>query len=406
MGAENSTVSEEVVELPSFKDVESAMSVLKSHAVKTPLVRCDKLSIQLSANVFIKAESMQKVGAFKFRGAFNRISRLTDEEKSKGVVAYSSGNHAQAVAYSAQLLGMKSVIVMPKDAPKMKIENTKGYGAEVILYDRVTESRVAISEQIMEERGSILVRPFEDFHVIAGQGTAGLEAQLQLKEHIKRVNGNHAKEGFESDTWEEKDPQKESKETKGKEDKEDQTVEGQQSKQEENDKEDDYFDIFVIPISGGGLAAGCSIALKHLSPKTVIIGVEPEGFNDTQRSLQSGSIETNEQKTGSICDALLSPSPGQTTFKILKQNITEVVTVTDTEVLQAIKYAWEHAKLVGEPGGVTALAALLSGKLAHYLKPEEGDGEGCRRRPLNIGLLLSGGNVDTDVFTKALSIEA
>ncbi len=321
-------------QLPEFKDVVSAAQKISGYAVKTPLLKCHDLSEKLSAEIYIKPECLQRVGAFKFRGAFNRLSRLNPEERKRGVVAYSSGNHAQGVAASAQILQMDAVIVMPEDSPKMKLQNTKDYGAEVITYDRERQSREEIADKIAQERGCIIVPSFEDFYIIAGQGTLALEAVNQAEELGVK------------------------------------------------------FDLFMTPIGGGGLISGCSLALKELSPTTEIYGVEPEGFNDVQRSLKEGKIQSNPKSSGSICDAILTPHPEAMTFAIMSKNLSGVLTVSDDEVLVAMKYAWEKMKLVVEPGACVTLAAILHGKI---------DVKGK-----TVCLVLSGGNVDGDTFKKAL----
>lgn len=321
--------------IPEFADVQSAAEKLYGYSVKTPLLKCEDLSEKLSAEIYVKPECLQRVGAFKFRGAFNRLCRLSDEEKKKGVVAYSSGNHAQGVAAAAQILGINAVIVMPKDAPKMKMDNTISYGAEVITYDRETESREEIADKISKEKGSVVVPSFEDFYIIAGQGTTALEAVKQAEEL-----------GIE-------------------------------------------FDIFMTPVGGGGLISGCSIAVKELSSNTHIIGVEPDGFNDVQRSLEGGKIVSNKKASGSVCDAILTVHPEEMTFSIMRDNLSDILTVTDDEALNAVKYAWEKLKLVVEPGGAVALAAILAGKLNVTNK--------------KICLVLSGGNVDKEMFVRALN---
>lgn len=321
--------------LPNYNNVLSAADRIAGKAVVTPLLRCEDLSEKLSADIYVKAECLQRVGAFKFRGAYNRLSRLSDEEKKRGVVAYSSGNHAQGVAASAQILGIKAIIVMPDDSPKMKLQNTKDYGAEVITYDRENESREEIADQISAERGCIVVPSFEDFYIIAGQGTVALEAVNQAEE--QGIN----------------------------------------------------FDLFMTPVGGGGLISGCSLAVKALSPKTEIYGVEPVGFNDVQRSLESGKIEHNPKASGSICDAILTVHPEPMTLEIMSKNLSGVLTVSDGEALVAMKYAWERLKLVVEPGACVALAAVLHGKI---------DVKGKK-----VCLVLSGGNVDEETFIKALS---
>jgi len=320
--------------LPSLQDIQDAAKRVKGVAVKTPLMESIPLSLRLSARIFIKPENLQRVGAFKFRGAYNRLCQLTPEEKSRGVVAFSSGNHAQGVAAAAKILGMKAIIVMPSDAPVMKRDNTIAYGAEVIEYDRETESREEIAKNIAGRYGSVVVPAFEDFHVICGQGTVGLEIMEQ----------------------------------------------GQKMEAE--------FDQFFSPVGGGGLISGCATAIKSISPATEIYGVEPEGFDDVKRSLAAGKIMSNSHHSGSVCDALLTHAPGPMTLAIMQKYVTSVLTISDTEALIAVKYAWEKLKLVVEPGGAAALAALLSGKIDV--------------RGKTICLLLSGGNVDAATFERAI----
>ena len=295
--------------LPNYNDILSAADQIKDKAVVTPLLRCEHLSEKLSSDIYVKAECLQRVAAFKFRGAYNRLSRLSDDEKKRGVVAYSSGNHAQGVAASAKILGIKAIIVMPEDSPKMKLQNTKDFGAKVITYDRDNESREKIAEKISNEKGCVVVPSFEDFHIIAGQGTVALEAINQGRE--QGIN----------------------------------------------------FDLFVSPVGGGGLISGCTIAIKRLSPNTEIYGVEPTDFNDVQRSLESGKIENNPKASGSICDAILTVKPEPMTYEIMDENLSGVITVSDDETLVAMKYAWEKLKLVVEPGACVALAAVIHGKL-------------------------------------------
>lgn len=319
---------------PSLQDVQAAAERLSGIAVKTPLLHSFSLSEELGAQVFLKPENLQRMGAFKFRGAYNRLCQLTDAEKACGVIAFSSGNHAQGVALAAKILGINATIVMPFDAPVMKRDNTRELGAEIINYDRETESREEITRAIADDRGSVVVTSFEDFDIITGQGTAGLEAMEQGQE--KGVT----------------------------------------------------FDRFYCPIGGGGLISGCATAIKGLSPDTEIYGVEPEGFDDVKRSLATGSRQSNRQQAGSVCDALLSLSPGINTFPIMQKYLKSVLTVSDDEALSAVKYAWDKLKLVVEPGGAVALAAVLAG--------------GGDVRGKTICLLLSGGNVDADIFERAI----
>jgi threonine dehydratase len=323
--------------LPTFADIEDAAGRIKGVAVETPLVRNDALDAVVGGRVFVKAEVLQRTGSFKFRGAYNRISRLNAEERKAGVVAYSSGNHAQGVATAAKLVGAPAVIVMPADAPALKIENTRALGAEVVLYDRATESREDIAARIQAERGgATLVPPFEDRFVIAGQGTAGREIAQQLQAF-----------GAEAD-------------------------------------------VLLCPTSGGGLTAGITLAMEPLSPKTAIYGVEPAGFDDTARSLAAGHRVKNAAQSGSLCDALLTPEPGEMTFALNQPRLTGVLSVTDEEALAAVAFAFRHLKLVVEPGGAVALAALLSGKL--------------KLEGRTAVVVASGGNIDPEVFVRALKL--
>ena len=325
------------MEAPQFRDIVAAAGRIAGVATKTPLLENPLLNEDLGARILIKPECLQRVGAFKFRGAYNRLVQLTEDERARGVVAFSSGNHAQGVASAAKILGIDATIVMPSDAPEMKIANTRGYGANVVLYDRATESREEIAERIAGDRGSVVVPAYEDPHIIAGQGTVALELVEQAGEVGASLDG------------------------------------------------------FLCPVGGGGLASGCSIVLKELSPETEIYGVEPAGFDDLRKSLQSGQRETNERFSGSACDALLSPSTGDLTFSILKYKLSGALAVSDEEALAAVKYAWQKLKLVVEPGGAVALAAVLFGKLDVTGK--------------TVAIVLSGGNVDEKTYVRALGSE-
>ena len=321
--------------LPTFADIEDAARRISGVAVQTPLIRNDALDEAVAGRVWVKAEVLQRTGSFKFRGAYNRISRLNAEERKAGVVAYSSGNHAQGVAAAARLVGAPAVIVMPADAPTLKIENTRALGAEVVLYDRATQSREDIAARIQIERGgATLVPPFEDRFVIAGQGTAGLEIARQLEAFGAKA------------------------------------------------------DILLCPTSGGGLTAGVALAMKTLSPTTDLYGVEPAGFDDYARSLAAGHRVKNPASSGSLCDALLTSEPGEMTFALNQSRLAGVLDVTDEEALAAVAFAFRHLKLVVEPGGAAALAALLSGKLKL-------DGR-------TAVVVASGGNVDPEVFVRAI----
>jgi len=323
------------MQTPSFADIEDAAREIAGVAVHTPLLRADALDAATGARVFVKAEPLQRTGSFKFRGASNRILRLTPEEKKRGVVAYSSGNHAQAVAKAATMAGVRAIIVMPADAPKLKIDGTRSYGGEVVLYDRNTESREEIAAKVQGETGAVLVPPFEDFHVIAGQGTAGLETARDLKAL-----------GLVADT-------------------------------------------VLCPTSGGGLMAGTALAFETLSPSAKAYAVEPFEFDDYGRSLASGVRETNARTAGGLCDALLTPTPGEMTFSINQPRLAGALKVTDAEVFYAMAFAFRWLKVVIEPGGCVALAAALAGKLD--LKNQ------------TVAVIASGGNVDPDVFAQALA---
>ncbi len=320
---------------PTFDDIQDAARQIAGLAVRTPLLANDALDAATGARVFVKAEPLQLTGSFKFRGAANRISRLTEAEQARGVVAYSSGNHAQAVAKAASLMGVRAAIVMPADAPRLKIEATRGYGGEVILYDRLTESREEIAGRVVAERGAVLVPPFEDPFIIAGQGTAGLEAAEDLQ-----ARGLQA-------------------------------------------------DLVLCPTSGGGLMAGTVLAFEAMTPGAKCYAVEPFEFDDYGRSLASGRRETNARTAGGLCDALLTPTPGELTFSLNRPRLAGALKVTDEEVLRAMAFAFRWLKIVVEPGGCVALAAALAGKL---------DLKGR-----TVVVIASGGNVDPDVFERALA---
>ncbi|HEX5379892.1 MAG TPA: threonine/serine dehydratase [Phenylobacterium sp.] len=294
----------------TFADIEAAAARLAGHAVRTPLIESPALNERLGLRVLIKPETLQRVGAFKFRGAFNRLVQLSPDERRRGVVAFSSGNHAQGVALAARLLGVPALIVMPSDAPKVKVEATRGYGAEIRFYDRLTDDREAIAAGIAAERGSTVVPAFDDPHVIAGQGTVGLELFHQSQDLGARL------------------------------------------------------DVLIAPVGGGGLMAGASLAIRTLSPQTAVVGVEPAGFDDTLQSLRAGSRQSLKPATRSLCDALETPCPGELTFPILQKTVADIAVVTDAEVAEAMRYGFSTLKLVVEPGGSVGLAALLAGKVA------------------------------------------
>ena len=296
-------------ELPIFSDIALAAKRIKGEAIVTPLLENAKLNALAGGRVFIKAECLQRTGSFKFRGAWNCISKLDPAANTGGVVAYSSGNHAQGVAAAAQLRGVPALIVMPEDTPEIKKANTKAYGAEVVTYDRATESREEIASQYTAKRGAVLVPPFEHPDIIAGQGTCGLEIINELQ-----VRGI-------------------------------------------------ALDDMLVNCSGGGLTAGVALAFSEKSPKTKVHSVEPEGFDDYARSLRSGVREKNVSAAGSICDALLTSQPGEMTFAMNKERLAEGYAVSEAEVRRAVRFAFETLKLVVEPGGAVGLAAVLSGKI-------------------------------------------
>jgi threonine dehydratase len=320
---------------PTSADVDAAAKKLAGVAIRTPLVHSPVLDALLGARVFLKAETLQRTGSFKFRGAYNKISSIAPDRKANGVVAYSSGNHAQGVAHAAQLCNMPAVIVMPSDAPQAKRERTAALGAEVVLYDRDTEDRAAIARGIAQKRGAVLVPPFDDPYVIAGQGTAGREICEDLEELGLKP------------------------------------------------------DVVVVGASGGGLIAGIALAIKARVPGAKFYSAEPEGFDDTMRSFKSGKRETNPRMSGTICDALMTNTPGVLTWEINRKLVGEGVSASDAEVGRAVAFAFRELKLVVEPGGAIGLAALLAGKLDIKGKV--------------VVAVLSGGNVDAELFHRLIA---
>jgi threonine dehydratase len=321
--------------LPTAADIDAAARRLAGVAVRTPLINAAVLDELLGARVFLKAETLQRTGSFKFRGAYNKISSIPLEKRAAGVVAYSSGNHAQGVAAAAKLLGMRATIVMPSDAPRAKRLRTEALGAEVIGYDRNTEDRAAIAMKLVNERGATLVPPYDDPLIIAGQGTIGAEIVEQLAELGLKP------------------------------------------------------EIVVVGASGGGLAAGISLGVKSRVASAKFYTAEPEGFDDTARSFVSGKREANARMSGTICDALMTVTPGELTFPITSKLIGQGISATDAEVGRAVRYAFEELKLVVEPGGAIGLAALLAGKVEIKGKV--------------VVAILSGGNVDTELFAKLIA---
>src|SRR4051794_3383010 len=290
-------------------DIDAAARVLKPFAVRTPLLSSPALDERTGARVFLKPEMLQRTGSFKFRGAFNKLSSIPQDARAGGVVAFSSGNHAQGVAAAARILNMQATIVMPGDAPLSKRERTKAYGADVVLYDRDREDREAIARDIAAKRGATLVPPYDDPFVIAGQGTVGREIAEDL-----------AALGIAPD-------------------------------------------VVVAPASGGGLVAGVATAVKARYPLAKLISAEPEGFDDHARSLRAGKREPHRAEGRTICDALMASIPGEITFAINQRLLTQGVTASDAEVGTAVAFVFREFKLVVEPGGAVGLAALLAGRI-------------------------------------------
>jgi threonine dehydratase len=321
--------------LPTAADVDAAAQRLAGVALRTPLVSSPVLDALTGGRVFLKCETLQRTGSFKFRGAYNRVSSIPVDRRVGGVVAFSSGNHAQGVAAAAKLCAMPAVIVMPRDAPRPKRERTEALGAEVVLYDRAREDREAIARRLADERGATLVPPYDDPLVIAGQGTAGLEIVQDL-----------AASGLAPD-------------------------------------------IVIVNASGGGLTAGIALAVKARAPDTHLFTAEPQGFDDHARSFRSGRRETNSAISGSICDALMSQTPGRLTFEINRALVGEGLAASDEDVAKAVAFAFRELKLVVEPGGAVGLAALLAGKVDV-------------RDKIAVAV-LSGGNVDPELFHRLVA---
>lgn len=315
--------------------IEAARQRMNGEAIRTPLMSSPFLDEIAGRKVLIKPECLQRTGSFKFRGGWSAVSALEPEVRKRGVIAFSSGNHAQGVALAASLHGVPAVIIMPRDAPKIKIENTKAYGAEVVLYDRANEDRDAIGATLSEERGLTLIRPYDEPLVIAGQGTVGLEIAEQAQEA-----------GI------------------------------------------DKAEVLVC-CGGGGLTSGVALALEARAPGLNVRTAEPEHFDDVARSLASGKIERNAALSGSICDAIVTPQPGNITFPILKRLCGAGIAVTEEEALRAMVLAFQRLKIVVEPGGAVALAAALF--------------HGDELETDSVIAVASGGNVDSAIMADALS---
>ncbi|MER6671383.1 pyridoxal-phosphate dependent enzyme [Amycolatopsis japonica] len=313
----------------TIDDIRDAAARLAGVAHRTPVVRSRTLDELVGAEVFIKCENLQRVGAFKFRGAYNAASRLSPEQLAKGIAAYSSGNHAQAVALAARELGSSAVILIPEDTPQSKKDATAGYGAEIVTYDRYTGDRVAIGEALAADRGLALIPPYEHPHVIAGQGTAALELL----------------------------------------------------------EDTDSLDTLVVPVGGGGLIAGSSTAAKAVRPGIRVVGVEPAAGDDTKRSLEAGErVSIPVPRT--IADGQAAEIPGELTFSINRRLVDDIALVTDEQVRDAMRFAFERLKLVIEPSGATGLAALLSGRISASGR---------------VGVIISGGNVSPERFAELIA---
>lgn len=313
-----------------FADIQAAAARIKGVAHRTPVLTSRTLDAMLGMQVLMKAENLQRMGAFKFRGGYNSVNVLSDAERSRGVVAFSSGNHAQAVALAAQLHGCSATIVMPSDAPALKITATRGYGAEVVLYDRYKEDRAVIARRIGAERGSVLIPPFDHLPVMAGQGTAALELIEDVGE----------------------------------------------------------LDALIVCAGGGGFLSGCTIAAKHLLPGIEVYGAEPERGNDMQQSLREGRIvQIDVPRT--ICDGQQTQAVGHHPFEVIQAHVKDILTVGDPGVVDAMRFAFERMKVVLEPSGACALAALMV--------------HAERFRGKRVGVTLSGGNIGLDRFVALVS---
>ncbi len=320
--------------LPTHDDVQDAARRIAPHIVRTPMLRHRLLDALTGGTVLVKPEPLQRTGSFKLRGATNGALKLSAAARAAGVVTHSSGNHGQAVACAADMLGMKALIAMPADAPAIKVESTRAWGAEITFFDRKTTDRETLAATLADSRGGTVLPPFDHADVIAGQGTLALELIADAKAA-----------GF-------------------------------------------TLDALAVCTGGGGLIAGCALAAEGASPTTQIYAVEPEGWDDTKRSLEAGSRIANDGQGATLCDALLSLRPGAITFAVNQPRLAGGVVVTADDVFAAMRFAFQHLKIVVEPGGAVALAAVLAGKV---------DAKGKV-----VGVVLSGGNVDPAVFARAL----
>jgi len=310
--------------------VQAAARRLLNRIHRTPVISSQSFDDTSGYGVHFKCESLQRAGSFKIRGALNKLMMLSPDERARGVVAFSSGNHAQGVALAAAMMGTTAVVCVPKDAPLLKIQAARGYGAEIVFYDRLQEDREAMARRIAEETGRILVPPYDDYEVMAGQGTVALE----LFQDVPSI------------------------------------------------------DVLVAPIGGGGLMAGCSTVARSLFPGIQVIGVEPETANDTYLSLEKGERVTIPP-SATIADAVRMPAPGGLTFPILRENITDIRLVTDDEIAAAVQFLALRTRVVVEPSGAVAAAAVLAGKIP-------------APRGARVGVILSGGNIEPDMFMEIL----
>ena len=314
----------------TYDDIADAAQRLENVANRTPVMTSRTLDERLGARLFVKCESFQRMGAFKFRGAYNAISRLSAEERRRGVITYSSGNHAQAVALASRLLGTSATVVMPADAPPAKRRATEAYGARVVSYEPARENREEVARRLQAEGGEVLIPPFDHPHVIAGQGTA-------------------AKELFE---------------------------------------EVGALDLLLVPCGGGGLLSGCALASRQLNPRGRVVGVEPELGDDATRSFKTGTLQT-VRNPRTIADGARTPSLGQITFPLVRANVDDMVTVSDDDLLDVLRFVWERMKLVVEPTGALGLAAASAGKV--------------EVRGKRVGVIVSGGNADLQALPPLLA---
>jgi len=319
--------------VPNLQDVEAAALRIAGHAVQTPLLESLELNARVGGRVLIKPEVLQRTGSFKFRGALNRISLIPEAERQKGVVAFSSGNHAQGVAAAAAIFNIPAVIVMPKDAPRAKLDGTRALGAEVVLYDRLKDDREAIAKEFCRRRGATLVKPFDDPFVVAGQGTVGLE-----------IAGDVGRRGLS-------------------------------------------LNAVLAPAGGAGLVSGIALGVSTLDPRPQVVSVEPENYDGLRRSLEEGTRTRASGGELSVADALMAPMPGEIPFAVAREHVAYGLAVGDVDLLRAVAFAARHLKLIVEPGGAAALAAILSGRFC-------ANGQ-------TVAVVLTGGNCDIETVAKA-----